>query len=158
MIINCLRNFLLLLILPGLAMASATDTRALKTGEAVSSSGNHTGKLPSGETIALSDINTGDFVPGEWLHLGPATIPNPVYHDVPGISGSAWSTHQFLTTQLADYHKWDPRPGSEVIWQRDKKLAWAKMKPDENLRLNLGNAATAEANAAGLNNVSWSAV
>ena len=157
MFTNFFKKTKLLLFLSVLVVVSALNAAPWRTGEASAQTGNITGNSTPGEASATTGNNSNIFTPGEWLYLGPVTIPDPVYHDVPGINGSAWSTKQLLATQLADYQKWVPRPGSDVAWQRGKKLAWTRMKPDQDLQLNFGNAAKAEA-AAGLNNVGWSAV
>lgn len=60
----------------------------------------------------------------EWLVLGPVAHNSPVYHDIPGIDGSAWSAGDLLESNLASYDTWRPEKGIEVSWPYSGLQTW----------------------------------
>ncbi len=70
------------------------------------------------------------LIPGHWLLAGPVATHSPVYHDVPGISGSTWTVERILKADLARYGTWEPAEGETVSWSRDKDLRWSRVPAD----------------------------
>ena len=80
--------------------------------------------------LVLHAEEPGGLKPDSWLMLGPVTEHNPVYHDVAGIDGTAWSVTQLLEKDLARYQEWVPAEGDPVSWSRDRQLEWRRVTAD----------------------------